>query len=69
MLKSQSKLIDKEDNTEWRVDRRTRGQDLEGGQFDKPIQTWVLILTNRAGERRFIPEGRVWEWFRLPEAV
>ena len=69
MLKNQTKIIELEDNSEWRVDRRTRGEDIPNGPHGKPIQTWVLILKNRDGERRFVPEKRVWEWYKLPEQV
>ena len=64
MLKNQTKIIEIESNTEWKVDRRTRGEDILNGPLGKPTQTWVLILVNRTGERRFIPEKRVWEWYK-----
>jgi len=67
MLKNLTKLIDIETNQEWRVDRRTRGEDIVAGPFAKPQQTWVFIMSNRNGERRFVAEGRVWEFFRKPD--
>lgn len=67
MLKSLTKLTDIETETEWRVERRTRGKDLEGEKGGKPIQTWTLILSNRLGHRRFVAESRVWESYRLAE--
>lgn len=69
MLKNQTKVIDIETNQEWRVDRRTRGQDAPVGPGGKVQPTWVLILSNREGERRFIAEGRIWEFFKLPESA
>ena len=65
MIKNSSRLIDLENNGEWRVDKRTRGHDIVTN--DRPVQTWVLILSNSKGERRFIPETRVWEWFKPHE--
>ncbi|HSI72059.1 MAG TPA: hypothetical protein VK934_02685 [Fimbriimonas sp.] len=67
MLKNQTKLIDLETEQEWLVDRRTRGQDIDNGPMGKPTQTWVLILKNRMGERRFVPEKRVFEMYKLRE--
>jgi hypothetical protein len=64
MLKNLSKVIELGTEEEWRVDRRTRGQDVENGPGSKPTQTWVLILSNKEGHRRFVPEGRVWEFYR-----
>jgi len=67
MLKSLTKLKDLETETEWRVERRTRGKDLEALKGGKPIQTWILILANQLGHRRFVPEARIWEFYRLAE--
>ena len=67
MLKSLTKLKDIETESEWRVERRTRGKDLEGHKGGKPIQTWILILSNPLGHRRFVPEARIWESYRLAE--
>ncbi|MBN9504233.1 MAG: hypothetical protein BGO01_01865 [Armatimonadetes bacterium 55-13] len=66
MLKSLTKLIEKETEMEWRVDRRTRGKDVEN-EKGKLTQTWVLILSNKEGHRQFVPEHRIWESFRLAE--
>jgi len=63
MLKNQSLIVDKETGVEWRVERRTRGQDIDNGPTSKPTQTWVLVLTNKQGHRRFVPEGRITEYF------
>ncbi len=67
MLKSLTKLKETETNEEWRVERRTRGKDLENAKGGKPIQTWVLILSNSLGYRRFVPEARIWEFYKLAE--
>jgi hypothetical protein len=67
MIKNQTKLIDLETNLEWRVDRRTRGEDIDNGPFGKPTQTWILILKNKMGDRRFVPEKRVFEMYKLAE--
>lgn len=67
MLKNQTRLIDRETATEWRLDRRTRGEDVVVGGNAKPVQNWILILTNRQGHRRFVPEARVWEFFEPAE--
>jgi hypothetical protein len=69
MIKNSTKLIDIETNLEWRVDRRTRGEDIDNGPMGKPTQTWILILKNRMGERRFVPEKRVFEMYKLPETA
>jgi hypothetical protein len=66
MVKNLTRMIDIETEMEWRVDKRTRGHDrIVPGS--KPMATWVLILSNREGERRFIAEDRITEFFRLPE--
>jgi hypothetical protein len=64
MLKNQSTVVDRETGVEWRVERRTRGRDVDNGPDNKPTQTWVLVLTNKLGHRRFVPEGRITEFFR-----
>ncbi len=63
MLKSQTKLIDRETSTEWRLDCRTRGRDVIVDGKPDPKQTWILVLVDRQGHRRFVPEARVWEFF------
>jgi|GEM_PF-3185701 len=67
MLKSLTKLRDLETKEEWRVERRTRGKDLEGPKGGPPIQTWILILNHPLGYRRFVPEARVWEFYELSQ--
>lgn len=64
MIKNQSKLIDLDTELEWKVDRRTRGVDIDNGPLERPTATWVLVLMNSKGERRFVPETRVLDWYR-----
>jgi len=66
MIRNQTTLIDKEDDAPWKVARRTRGQDIDNGALNKPTQTWILVLMNSKGERRFVPEARALEQYRLP---
>lgn len=68
-LKSLTKLIEIETGTEWKVERRTRGKDAEGPDPSRPLQTWIIILSNAMGHRQFIPEERVWTLFRLKDDV
>jgi hypothetical protein len=63
MIKNQTKLIDLDTELVWNA-QRTRGVDIDNGPLERPTQTWILILTDSKGERRFIPEGRVFEWYR-----
>jgi hypothetical protein len=65
MLKNNTRVIDLETNVEWRVDARTKGPDHVSPE-GKHTATWVVVLSNRAGERRFVPEQRVWEFFKDP---
>ncbi len=65
MVKNQSKLIDIETQHEWKVERRTRGVDIDNGPRALPTQTWVLILVDPKGERRFVPETRVFDLYKL----
>lgn len=67
MLKNLTTVIDIQDNSDWRIDQRTRGRDIDNGPGTKPSQTWILVLSNKKGERRFVPEARFNEFFRLPE--
>lgn len=67
MLKNQTRLIDIETRGEWRVNARTKGPDVT--KEGKTVATWVVVLSNRAGERRFVPEHRVQEFFKLPDAA
>ncbi|AIE84688.1 hypothetical protein [Fimbriimonas ginsengisoli] len=69
MLKNQSTVVCKETGTEWRIERRTRGQDRDGGPGGKPIQTWVFVLTNKLGHRRFVAQERMAEFFGTEEAA
>jgi hypothetical protein len=64
VIKNQTKLIDLETELEWKVDRRTRGIDIDNGPHKVPTQTWILILVNLRGERRFVPEKRVMDLYR-----
>jgi hypothetical protein len=65
MIKNQTQLVDNETQLTWKVLQRIKGQDMLTGQFEKPKSLWVLILVNQQGERRFIPEHRVLESYRL----
>lgn len=65
MIRNQTVLIEKENNSKWKVQRRTRGQDIVNGPYEKPTLTWVLVLENGTGERRFVPEGRIFEFYDL----
>lgn len=65
MIRNQTTLIDNDTEVRWKVDRRTRGNDVDNGRFQKPTQTWILILLNSKGERRFVPEAKVLESYRL----
>ncbi len=67
MLKNGTKLIDIETETEWRIEARTRGKDIQR-PGEKPCASWVFVLSNRAGERRFVAEKRIEEFMRLPES-
>jgi hypothetical protein len=67
MLKNQTQIIDIETRGEWRVDARTKGPEVV--KDGKPVSTWVIVLSNRKGERRFVAEHRVWEFFQLPDAA
>lgn len=64
MLKSSTRLIEKETGDEWIVERRTRGKDGLGPDAAKPVQTWIFILVNRKGHRQFVPEERIWTLFQ-----
>jgi hypothetical protein len=65
VLKNQTRLIEIESNVEYKIDRRTRGADVPAsGPFETPKPVWVLILSNRKGEKRFVSEQRIWEFFR-----
>ena len=64
MLKNVKNLVDLENESTWKIERRTRGAEIDTGPASKPMQTWVLILTNKQGHRRFVPEHRIWEQFR-----
>jgi hypothetical protein len=65
MLKNQATVVDRETGVEWRVERRTRGKDIDNGATAKATQTWIYILTNREGHRRFVPQERMAEFFNL----
>ncbi|HEY0868674.1 MAG TPA: hypothetical protein VGE01_14915 [Fimbriimonas sp.] len=67
MLKNTKSVIDIETEASWRIERRTRGADIVTGPNAKPTQTWVLILTNKEGHRRFVPEARIWEQYKPVE--
>ena len=68
MLKNRTLVIDKETKTEWRVDARTKGQDIVNPE-GKLTSTWVVVLSNKKGERRFVAESRVWDFFQLPDSA
>jgi hypothetical protein len=68
MIKNVKSVIDIETESAWKIERRTRGVDIVTGPTSKPTQTWVLILTNKHGHRRFVPEHRIWEEFRPVES-
>ncbi|MGV3617045.1 MAG: hypothetical protein ACO1SV_17095 [Fimbriimonas sp.] len=68
MLKNNTRVVDLETNVEWRVDARTKGPDHINAD-GKQTASWVIVLSNKAGERRFVPEHRVWEFFQNPSAV
>jgi len=63
-LKANTKLIEIESGKEWRMERRTRGQDVAGPDSAVPKQTWVIILANAMGHKQFIPEERIWTLFK-----
>jgi hypothetical protein len=64
IIKASTRLIEIENGSEWRVERRTRGQDADSGDPTRPTQTWVVILKNAMGHRQFIPETRLEQLFR-----
>lgn len=68
MLKNQTIVIDLETRGEWRVDARTKGPDHVGAD-GKLAATWVVVLSNKQGERRFVPEHRFKEFFEVPGAT
>jgi hypothetical protein len=66
--KSTGKIVEIESGSEWTIKARTRGKDLPGTDPNRPTQTWILILANVHGHRKFVPEGRLWELFRKQES-
>ena len=67
MVKNHKSVIDLETQSHWKIERRTRGAEVDTGS-GKPMQTWVLVLTNRQGHRRFVHEHRIWEQFKPLDA-
>jgi hypothetical protein len=67
-MKPTSVFIDLETEQPWTLVQRTRGADVDNGATKAPTPTWIMILTNPKGERRFVPEKRVLEWYRRPTA-
>jgi hypothetical protein len=66
--KNSGKIIEIETGSEWTIKARTRGKDQPGTDPTRPLQTWILILSNAQGHRKFVPEGRLWELFKKSEA-
>jgi|KBSMisStaDraftv2_1062788.scaffolds.fasta_scaffold3491442_2 hypothetical protein len=67
MLKKNDRLIEIENQTEWRFDSRTRGPDIPNGAA-KATVTWTCVLKNDKGERRFIPETKMSTLFERRES-
>ena len=65
MIKNNSKLVELETSVAWKVERRTRGADVDNGPHAEPTRTWILVLTNAQGGRRFVPEKRIFEQYSL----
>lgn len=67
MIKNLTRMIDLETGERWRVQKRTRGTPRQLSA-DEIQLTWVLVLVNKEGDRRFIAEERMLEFFRFEDA-
>ncbi len=67
-LKKNDRLIDIENNSDWTFDCKTRAPDTKGPD-NKLVVTWTCVLTNKTGERRFIPESKMAGLFKPREIV
>jgi hypothetical protein len=63
-IKSGDRVIENESGTDWKIERRTRGQDAISPDTSRPVMTWIVILSNDKGYRQFIPENKFWTLFR-----
>lgn len=67
MVKNHKNVIDLSNESRWKIERRTRGVDAVD-QTGKQTQTWVLVLTNQLGHKRFVHEHRIWEQYKPADA-
>jgi hypothetical protein len=68
ILKKNDRLVDVENNSEWTFDCKTRAPDTRGPD-NKLVVTWTYVLTNKTGERRFIPESKMNTLFKPREVA
>jgi len=66
-MKKFDRLIDIADNSEWTFDARTRAPDRPSVGSAKATITWTIVLSNQKGERRFVPEERISDLYKLRE--
>jgi hypothetical protein len=69
LLKKNERLVELETEDIWVFHCKTRGPDIDNGPGLKPTATWICILSNKVGDRRFIPETKIGELYKRREAA